>query len=113
MTNIVNIMKSMIALIITNITTMIMAKGGRGRKHIVWRSKGSGGSCAGGLSGKKYFGINIKITLKKPNLCHDFQDKDVYLIDDIFSAVDGHVAAHIYRKVAEDNIDADCTDTRL
>ena len=28
-----------------------------------------------------------------------YQDKDVYLIDDIFSAVDGHVAAHIYRKV--------------
>ena len=29
------------------------------------------------------------------------QDKDVYLIDDIFSAVDGHVAAHIYRKVTK------------
>ena len=28
-----------------------------------------------------------------------YQDKDVYLVDDIFSAVDGHVAAHIYRKV--------------
>ena len=49
----------------------------------------------------------IKITLKKTHICLDFQDKDVYLIDDIFSAVDGHVAAHIYRKVmvAEDNIE--------
>ena len=27
-----------------------------------------------------------------------YQDKDMYLIDDIFSAVDGDVAAHIYRK---------------
>lgn len=27
-----------------------------------------------------------------------YQDKDLYLIDDIFSAVDGHVAGHIYRK---------------
>ena len=106
-TAIVNITETMIALLIMNIITMIMAKGGGGRKHIVWRSKGSGGSCAGGLSGKKSFGIKINITLKKPNFCLHFQDKDVYLIDDIFSAVDGHVAAHIYRKVAEDNIDAD------
>ena len=37
--------------------------------------------------------------MKKTHICLDFQDKDVYLIDDIFSAVDGHVAAHIYRKV--------------
>ena len=51
---IVNIMKIMITLIIiTNIITMMMAKGGGGGKHIVWRPKGSGGSCAGGLSGKK------------------------------------------------------------
>ena len=27
-----------------------------------------------------------------------FQDKDLYLIDDIFSAVDGDVAGHIYRR---------------
>ena len=27
-----------------------------------------------------------------------YQDKDLYLIDDIFSAVDGDVAAHIYRR---------------
>jgi len=27
-----------------------------------------------------------------------YQDKDLYLIDDVFSAVDGHVAGHIYRK---------------
>ena len=27
-----------------------------------------------------------------------YQDKDIYLIDDIFSAVDGDVAAHIYKK---------------
>ena len=27
-----------------------------------------------------------------------YQDKDLYLIDDIFSAVDSDVAAHIYRK---------------
>ena len=27
-----------------------------------------------------------------------YQNKKLYLIDDIFSAVDGHVAAHIYRK---------------
>ena len=27
-----------------------------------------------------------------------YQDKDLYLIDDIFSAVDGDVASHIYRK---------------
>eukprot|EP00092_Neocalanus_flemingeri_P010518 GFUD01011332.1.p1 GENE.GFUD01011332.1~~GFUD01011332.1.p1 ORF type:complete len:1535 (+),score=298.00 GFUD01011332.1:327-4607(+) len=27
-----------------------------------------------------------------------YQDKDIYLIDDIFSAVDGHVAAQIYKK---------------
>jgi len=28
-----------------------------------------------------------------------YQDKELYIIDDIFSAVDGHVAVHIYRKV--------------
>ena len=28
-----------------------------------------------------------------------YQDKELYIIDDIFSAVDGHVAAHIYRKL--------------
>ena len=27
-----------------------------------------------------------------------YQNKKLYLIDDIFSAVDAHVAAHIYRK---------------
>ena len=64
-TAIVYIAETMIALLIMNIITMIMAKGGGGRKHIVWRSKGSGGSCAGGLSGRKYFGIKIKVTLRK------------------------------------------------
>ena len=47
-------------LLIMNIITMIMAKGGGGRKHIVWRSKGSGGSCAGGLSGRKNIAIDAK-----------------------------------------------------
>ena len=60
MINIVNIMKSMIGLIITNTITMMMAKGGGGGKHIVWRSKGSGGSCAGGLSGRKKIAIDAK-----------------------------------------------------
>ncbi len=27
-----------------------------------------------------------------------YQDKEIYLIDDIFAAVDGPVGAHIYRK---------------
>ena len=69
-TAIVYITETMIALLIMNIITMIMAKGGRGRKHIVWRSKGSGGSCAGGLSGRKKLpltpiGIMIAIKTKE------------------------------------------------
>ena len=59
-TAIVNITET---LLIMNIITMIMAKGGGGRKHIVWRSKGSGGSCAGGLSGRKKLPIGIMIAI--------------------------------------------------